>query len=216
MNWYVKSNLEPPFDKMVGLIKLLGREQYVNDLIKYWKTKTPEELKSIHEKLKEEYFKSLSNSTDNQENLPEELENNFSEIEDATGVSINRYVWGTQEEIAREISNGLVMNSSHGDLPNDWYYLHAGSEEWVAVLYEDYQRDGPVCELEISNLPEGFFIVNDTDVKQGMNPNRETYPDSYMIVSKQNVIPPQCVKITRCFDTQEMVNIYPSTENEEY
>jgi len=211
MNWYKIANLEPPLDKMVSLLALLERNQYADDLVKYWKTKTPEELNIIHEKLKDEYFRSLSAIKDEYQDpkqdseFPEEL-NNFSEVEYATG-TYNRYVWGTQNEIVQIIANGLKMNSGHDDLPDDWYYVHVGDEEWVSILYEEYQRDGPVCELEISNLPDGFFEVEDIDLA-GINPERETYPSSSILISKQRIIPPQCINISRCFDTQEIVDTY--------
>ena len=96
------------------------------------------------------------------------------------------------------------MNEGHDSLPPGWNYLHVGGEEWVAVLSRDYGRNGTVCEIEISNLPEGFFVVNDIDVMQ----NGES-PESAILISKQTIIPAQCVKITKVMDTDDVIQDYP-------
>jgi len=116
-----------------------------------------------------------------------------------------RYVWGNQNDIEQEIKNGYPLNQGHDLLPKGWNYIHVGDMEWIAILNRDYGRSGPVCELTISNLPDGFYLVSDDpDIMNKINA-----PDSGMIVSKQNHIPAECIKITNIYDSEEIEKEYP-------
>jgi hypothetical protein len=85
-----------------------------------------------------------------------------------------------------------------------------GDEGWVAVLNRDYGRSGPVCELLISSLPEGFFLLKeDPDIM-----DRTNTPDSGMLISRATIIPPQCITISRVLNTEKVVEDYPDIMHE--
>ncbi len=112
----------------------------------------------------------------------------------------NRYVWDTAENIMEVIrqSGGLPMHQ-HDSLPDGWFGIHTGGEEWVNILASDYDRDGIVCELTISGLPDGFYVMQDPD----MSISGKVY--STLLFSQSRVIPADCIKITYEKDTDEIV-----------
>lgn len=213
MSWYKRANIE---DDARARVEALLHEMYggiPGPLIQRWPHYTPTQVTELEKELLTERerrkLKEIETARQAEEDaivereVPAEILEHF-EVRPAFDENFTRYVWGTKEENQVIIASGLEMNEGHGGLPPGWYYLHVGGEEWVAVLSRDYGRNGPVCEIEITNLPEGFFVVNDIDVM----PTGES-PDSSILISKQPNIPAQCVKITRVLDTDDIIQDYP-------
>jgi hypothetical protein len=122
--------------------------------------------------------------------------------------SYTRYIWGNKSKVKDKIKNGLLMNLSHPDI-HGWNYLHVGEEKWIAILYKDYGRDGTVCEVEIKNLPEGYFYIEDPDLSVKK-------VDSGIIVSKNKFIPSYCLTISSVQRTKDIVKKYPAIDSDEY
>jgi len=122
------------------------------------------------------------------------------DAEPAGADTFTRYAWMSGDDLRNLISsnNGLPMNSGHDALPSGWHHLHVGGEEWVAILNKDYGNEGPVCEITISNLPSGFYLMSDPDRMYGK-------VDSWMLISKSPIIPASCVEITFEKDTEEAI-----------
>lgn len=122
-----------------------------------------------------------------------------------------RYIWGTKRQIAPQLKNGLNLNSDHDSLPSGWYYTHVGSEEWVSLLGFEYSRSGPVVEITIENLPDGFYLIEDLDVQFNGK-----VPHTAMLISKSPAIPPQCVKITNRISTERSMEENPQYGDDHY
>jgi hypothetical protein len=111
-----------------------------------------------------------------------------------------RYVWDTAENIMEEIrQNGGLPMYQHDSLPEGWFGIHTGGEEWVNILASDYGRDGVVCELSISGLPDGFYTMQDPDMSISGK------VDSTLLFSRSPIIPADCIKITFEKDTDEII-----------
>ncbi|KKM78725.1 hypothetical protein LCGC14_1357120 [marine sediment metagenome] len=123
------------------------------------------------------------------ENIPEDFEPAYD--------SYSRYVWQPKAELEQIIqqNNGLPMES----IGNGWFGIHFGGDEWIAILAEDYGRGGIVCEVEFSQLPDDVFETPDEDKNFGK-------VDSGMLVSRNPIIPAQCISIKWEKDTQEAIN----------
>ena len=121
------------------------------------------------------------------------MDSDFEPVDDYT--SYTRYIWATKQEIEQTIQqhNGMPMN----DIGYGWFGVHVGGDEWVSILQRDYDRSGPVCEVEFSNLPEGFYETRDPDLSIGGK------VDSFMIVSKSPIIPAECIAIRWEKDTEQ-------------
>jgi len=161
-------------------------------------------LKAIEQAREQEEDKIIS------ESVPREIYELFDVKIVYGNDAFTRYVWGSKEEIEQSVINGVEMNEGHDALPTGWNYLHVGDEAWIAVLSRDYGRSGDVCEIEISDLPDGFFLIEDTDIM-----DKTDTPNSDILISTQKVIPRECVTITRVLDTDEVVENYPQYDNYE-
>lgn len=155
-------------------------------------------LKNIEEKRQAEEDELL------ERDLPAEILRNFEVRRVLEDDVLTRYVWGSREEVQLDIENGLVMNGGHSSLPSGWFYLHVGDEDWIPVLSRDYGRGGEVCELEISELPDGFFLVDDVDIM-----DKTDTPYSEILISKFRVIPKNCITISRIIDSDKMMDGEP-------
>lgn len=123
--------------------------------------------------------------------IPEELLDEYGDDISIADNGYTRYIWSTKQEIRKEIQkhDGLPMHPCEGTTPPGYFYLHVGERKWVNILQSDYGRSGPVCEVIIQNLPEGFFLVVDPDqTVQGK-------VDSNLIISKVGLIPAKCIQI---------------------
>ena len=214
MDWYNRASEGEIRSKVKGLFEeVYGGIPEVFEKTR-WPNLTEEELIQVEQSLLSEKERKRIKQTEEKRRLEEEqivLEHvppeiyNLFEIEPVHESDVlTRYVWGNSEEIQAVIQQGLEMNEGHSALPPGWYYLHVGGEEWVAILSRDYGRDGDVCELEISELPEGFFLIEDTDIM-----DRTSTPYSRLLISKMAVVPPNCIAIAKVFDTEDIVEQYP-------
>lgn len=131
------------------------------------------------------------------------------EVDDAIDTYV-RYIWGTKNDVATQLANGLELKQ-HNSLPQGWYSTHVGGKEWIAMLAQDYGRSGPVCEVEIFDLPTNqYWVTNDPDLTIGGK------LDSNMIISKKRFIPPQNLEITNVFNTEKVSKDYPQFGSEYY
>ena len=66
-----------------------------------------------------------------------------------------------------------------------------------------------MCEIEISELPEGFFVVEDNDIMDKTNT-----PHSEILISRFDSVPGNCISISKVLDTDDVVKDYPSRNSE--
>lgn len=201
MNWYKQA----ASDLLIQELLAQARETYGQDLIpkqiiQRYRQQTDDEIKQQIEWLKEEESREIlyRQQKQEQEQYQQSLEDVPPEIQKIGGTkAYDSYTHCRSsspkqiEKLIRE-NGGLPLtqgtsNVSYDDPAlNGYNNIFVGCDEkWAAVLARDYpEYSGRFVYITFGDLTDDFYVVED------QNPMDKTnLPDSYIILSKQAVIP---------------------------
>jgi hypothetical protein len=120
------------------------------------------------------------------------------------------------QEIIRQ-NGGLPLTQGLGNVGyddatlQDYNNIFAGCDEtWAAILARDYDYSGELVYVTFGDLPEDFYVADDPNPMDKTN-----LPSSYVILSKQSVIPSQNIENIEDGGTWEgVLSRRPDIENE--